>query len=366
MLGATLTFYFARHFAKMVGAIFMLCFLLIAVASYFEFINRAFKAGVVAGWGLAAVALFRVPSVSEEALPFAVLYGSIAAFVIANRRLELVVARAAGVSAWQFLLPACVVGLLYGVVATTAYNPAAAYLQAISDSLASNVLNPAGAPLPEPADSSGPVWARQVSGDTESIIGSIQSFDEGLGLSGATAYVFDHSGHFLQRIDAPRAHYYPGEWRLEDATVTALGSDPKKVPTFSLPTNLSPSEVKQTFLGLDSVSFWSLPELSASARRSGVPSDRYDLQYNVLLSRPILLLAMVLIAANVSLRFSRSRNLGRMIISGVAVGFMLYVVLKIAWDLGSGGIVPPPLAAWLPSIVAALVGITVLLHLEDG
>jgi len=39
---------------------------------------------------------------------------------------------------------------------------------------------------------------------------------------------------------------------------------------------------------------------------------------------------------------------------------------KIATDLGSGGIVPPPLAAWLPAIVTLLVGSTVLLHLEDG
>jgi lipopolysaccharide export system permease protein len=124
--------------------------------------------------------------------------------------------------------------------------------------------------------------------------------------------------------------------------------------------------VKQTFLKLDSVSFWTLPELAASARRAGLSADRYELQYNVLLSRPILLLAMVLIAANVSLRFSRSRDLGRMIISGVGVGFMLYVVMTIAWNLGSGGIVSPPLAAWLPAIVATLVGATVLLHLEDG
>jgi lipopolysaccharide export system permease protein len=50
----------------------------------------------------------------------------------------------------------------------------------------------------------------------------------------------------------------------------------------------------------------------------------------------------------------------------VAVGFMLYVVSKIAWDLGSGGIVPPELAAWLPAVVTLLVGTTVLLHLEDG
>jgi lipopolysaccharide export system permease protein len=50
----------------------------------------------------------------------------------------------------------------------------------------------------------------------------------------------------------------------------------------------------------------------------------------------------------------------------VAVGFMLYVVMKIARDLGSGGILAPPLAAWLPAVIAVLLGATVLLHLEDG
>ena len=129
---------------------------------------------------------------------------------------------------------------------------------------------------------------------------------------------------------------------------------------------MSPSQVRQTFDNVDTISFWELPSLIEAANRAGVPSDRYELRYNTLLSRPIVLLAMVLIAAIVSLRFSRSRDVGSMILAGVAVGFMLYVVTKIASDLGSGGIVPPPLAAWLPAIVAMLIGATVLLHLEDG
>ena len=365
MLGRTLSLYFAKHFAKMVSAIFALSFLLIALVTYFEFFNRAFKGEAVAGWTLALVSLFRVPAVSEQSVPFAVLYGSIAAFVIANRRLEVVVARAAGVSAWQFLLPACIVGLLFGVLATGLYNPMAASLMSWSNKLASQVFINAAKPAPR-SDGDGPVWARQSAGGVESIIGSIQSTDEGLTLVGVTAYVFEPSGRFVERVDAPRAFFTPGEWLLEEATVTAASSDPKQVDVYRLSTNLSPSEVKQTFLQLDSVSFWTLRDLAASARRAGIPADRYELQYNVLLSRPILLLAMVLIAANVSLRFSRSRDLGRMIITGVGVGFMLYVVTKIAWDLGSGGIVPPPLAAWLPAIVAILVGLTVLLHLEDG
>ena len=76
------------------------------------------------------LSIFRVPSICEDVLPFTVLFGSIAAFVLANRRLEVVIARAAGVSAWQFLLPACIVGLLVGIFATTVYNPASTDLRA--------------------------------------------------------------------------------------------------------------------------------------------------------------------------------------------------------------------------------------------
>jgi lipopolysaccharide export system permease protein len=365
MLGRTLSLYFARHFAKMVGAIFALAFVLTAIVTYFEFFNRALKGEASAGIVLALTALFKVPRLTEDALPFAVLYGSIAAFILANRRLEVVVARAAGVSAWQFLLPACLVGMLFGLVATTVYNPVASYLLGVSNRMSSEVFLTHGKQSGN-NDEKGPVWLRQAAAGRESIIGSHQSFDEGLGLLDVTAYVFDASGKFLERVDAPRAHYFPGEWHIDQATVTSIDANPKHVAEYVLSTNLTPNEVKQTFLQLDSVSFWSLPALSEAARRAGLSSARYDLQYNVLLSRPILLLAMVLIAANVSLRFSRSRDLGRVIITGVAVGFMLYVVTNISLDLGSGGIVPPPLAAWLPAIAASLFGVTVLLHLEDG
>jgi lipopolysaccharide export system permease protein len=365
MLGRTLSFYFARHFAKMVMAIFALAFVITAIVTYFEFFNRALKGEVTAGVALAIVAICKVPKLTEDSLPFAVLYGSIAAFIIANRRLEVVVARAAGVSAWQFLLPACVVGILFGTFATTIYNPVATYLLNASDGLWAQVLIHRSKPV-ENSDNKGPAWLRQAADGTESILGSVQSFDGGLGLLGVTAYVFDQDGKFLERVDAPRAHFQPGAWQIDDATVTAINANPKHVDEYKLSTRLTANEVKQTFLQLDSVSFWSLPQLSAAARRAGLSSARYDLQYNVLLSRPILLLAMVLIAANVSLKFSRSRDLGRVIITGVAVGFMLYVVTSISMDLGSGGVVPPPLAAWLPAIAATLFGITVLLHLEDG
>ncbi len=304
--------------------------------------------------------LYRVPSICEDILPFTTLFGSIAAFILANRRLEVVIARAAGVSAWQFLLPACIVGLLVGVVATTVYNPISTELRAISDQLRNSLTEK------RTKQDSGPIWIRQAAEGRELIIGALKTSDDGMTLSVVTAFVFDENGAFYERVDAPTARYTAGEWQIENALVTRLEKQPKREESYRLPTTLSPGQVQQTFDSLDTTSFWELPALIDTAQRAGLPSSRYELRYNTLLSRPIVLLAMVLIAAIVSLRFSRSREVGNMILAGVGVGFMLYVVSKIAWDLGSGGLVPPPLAAWLPAIVTVLFGATALLHLEDG
>ena len=58
---------------------------------------------------MAALSFLRTPTVAEQALPFAVLFGSMIAFLNLSRKLELVVARAAGVSVWQILAPPLIV-----------------------------------------------------------------------------------------------------------------------------------------------------------------------------------------------------------------------------------------------------------------
>lgn len=362
MIGTTLALYFARQFATLIIAIFLFFFFLIFVISYLEFFTRSLGSEDFDPLRVLLLTLYRVPSTAEEVMPFTTLFGSIAAFVLANQRLEVVIARAAGVSAWQFLLPACIVGILFGVFATVVYNPTAAQLRKWSDEIAADVLDPSS----KNADKGGPVWLRQAAEGKESIIGAVRTFNDGLSLSGVTAFVFGEGGVFLERIDAQKAHYRPGEWKITKAVVTVPNKKPRRQSNYRLPTTLTKGQVREAFDNLESTSFWELPSLIDTAQRAGLPTARYELRYNLLLSRPVVLLAMVLIAAIVSLRFSRSNELGNMILAGVGVGFMLYVVSKIAWDLGSGGIVPPPLAAWLPAVVTILMGATVLLHLEDG
>jgi lipopolysaccharide export system permease protein len=85
-----------------------------------------------------------------------------------------------------------------------------------------------------------------------------------------------------------------------------------------------------------------------------------------LIARPFLLSAMVLLAASVSLRFFRMGGVQKMVLSGIASGFMLFVLSKITEDLSKSELMPPVMAAWLPVLIGGLVGFVVLLHQEDG
>ena len=84
--------------------------------------------------------MFRVPQLSERILPFAVLVGAMSCYLTLSRRLELVVARAAGVSAWQFVAPSMIAAFLFGAVATTVYNPLAAVLHERSKRLEAEMM----------------------------------------------------------------------------------------------------------------------------------------------------------------------------------------------------------------------------------
>ena len=94
------------------------------------------------------MAALKLPHTAQEVLPFAILFGTMLAFWRLTRNNELVVARAAGVSVWQFLTPAVLVALLAGIIAVTIFNPIASLTEASYEKLESHVLRQGSDQLP--------------------------------------------------------------------------------------------------------------------------------------------------------------------------------------------------------------------------
>ena len=176
------------------------------------------------------VSLTRVPTVIERALPFTVLFAAMASFVLANRQLELVVARASGLSAWQFVLPAGLVAVIFGIFATTVFNPVATGLKEESIAILNRASDGAMGADGGTNQQNKPIWIRQSGRDGNSIIGAKNSYNRGLSLSGVSAFVFDPSGALDHRIDAREAEYSDGEWLLRNGTITRSGAPSRDLP----------------------------------------------------------------------------------------------------------------------------------------
>jgi lipopolysaccharide export system permease protein len=312
---------------------------------------------------VAETSLFRVPQLLEKLTPFCVLIGAMTCYLALSRRLELVVARAAGVSAWQFISPSLASALVLGVLATTAYNPMSANLRELSKRMEAELFG--SAPAGGLQDASG-FWINQVTHEGQAIINAARSEQQGVRLTGLTVFRFDPDSRFRERIEAREATLEEGRWLFKDVRRFTLDSPPVEQERFVLPTSLTPAQVRNSFSTPETVSFWQLPAYIRSSESSGFATAGYRLQYHKLLAQPFLLAAMVMLAASVSLRFFRFGGVQKMVLSGVGSGFLLYVLSKVTEDLSKAELMNPIAAAWLPVCVGGLAGFLVLLYQEDG
>lgn len=362
-LARTLFAYVALTFVRWIGGIFVLGAAIILLADAVELIRRSVDRDSFDPWVAVAASFYKTPSLTEEFLPFAVLFGSIAAFLALNRRLELTVMRASGISAWQFIAPGLVVVVLIGIAATALYNPLSAAARERSDRLAATVLGKEALMLTAGGRS---IWFRQEGPEGSSLMHAAAASADGLTLYGVEAHLFDADMRFAGRIEGDTARLVEGAWWFAAVTRWTAEGIASERASARLPTALTAAEVREAVARPDAISFWKLPAAVALAERAGLPAHRFAMQYQVLLSRPLLLAAMVLIAAAVSLRMVRLGGLTRAITGGVAAGFALYVFSAVASDLGEAGSVPTVLAGWLPGLAATMFGATALLYSEDG
>ncbi|MGE0231018.1 MAG: LPS export ABC transporter permease LptG [Flavobacteriaceae bacterium] len=352
--------YIGLRFLRNTVGVYLACAALVFLVESIENLRRASAHDV----GLDTVfllAFLRLPMLSEQIIPFAVLIGAIFTYLMLSRSLELAVTRAAGFSVWQFILPALVVSVGIGLFTTTVFNPVAANFSERYQQIYLDVFG-----VEEYKAMQFPVWIRQTSVDGPAVIHAGDHARAGQKLQDVTVYIFDPANKFQERIEARSAELEPGRWQLTQVEVFRPDQPAQQFNAYYLSTYLTPAQLKLLTTTAETVSFWDLPETIEINEKAGLSTDKLVFQYQNLIARPLLMCAMVIIAATVSLRVFRSGNIGRMIISGIVAGFVFYVVLKIMGDLGAAGVIRPSLSVWGPVVVALLLGTNVLLFQEDG
>ncbi|MEM7775068.1 MAG: LPS export ABC transporter permease LptG [Pseudomonadota bacterium] len=360
----TLPWYLAKRFLVSIFGVFALCCLLVFMIDFIEMLRQSGKyGGGVTLWGVVLLTLLRLPAYAELLLTFAVLVGTISTLLQLNRKSELAVMRAGGMSVWQFARPGVLVAFVLGLFSVTVYNPMAAYARAQSEALFAQYYGRESTFLGASGRRS---WFRQDGRDGPSALHAAAITEGGLVLTGVTAFRFHKTGGFAERISGSAARLRNGYWNIENGWLTRPGHQPVQFQTYQLSTYLTPERVRDAVGTVISLSFWELPGLIEVAEKAGLSSNQYLVQYHLLLSRPFLLIAMVLLGTTVSLRSFRSGGIQSMILLGLGGAFGFFMMAEVSRQMGAAGVLAPWAAVWVPVGVALLLTSTVLLHQEDG
>ena len=363
-LSTTLSLYIGRQFMIWFGVFFSGLAFIIFIADVLELLRRSASKpdatlGIVLG-----MAAFKLPHTAEALMPFAILFSGIMAFWRLTRSNELVVARAVGVSVWQFMLPAMVAAVLIGAIKVTLFNPIAAVMLARYEALDAKVLH---GQVDQLAIAPSGLWLRQTAPEGgQAILHASKAAGSLSELQTVTVLLYNPDNSFAARLDAGSASLEPGYWRLENARYAASGQAPAPIGEYSLPTQFTVDKIQESFARPETMSFWLLPGYIDLLERAGFSAIRHRLYLQSLLASPLLLSAMILIAATFSLRPARRGGVGTMIGLGVAAGFLLYFLSYLVFALGLSARIPVVLAAWAPALISSLLGLAMLLHLEDG
>src|ERR1700727_3238446 len=119
----TLSLYIVRQFAMSVGAMLLALAGLVSMFDFIELLRRSTSLPDATFGIVSQIAALRLPYVAMQILPFAVLLGGIIAFWRLTRSSELIVARAAGVSSWQFLAAPILCAIAFCAFATAGVSP---------------------------------------------------------------------------------------------------------------------------------------------------------------------------------------------------------------------------------------------------
>ena len=363
-ISPTLSVYLARQFLLWLAIGFGVCCGLIFLMDFVETLRKG--ASKELPFSIAfSITFFRLPNLSMQMAPFAFLFGSILSFNKLTRSRELVVIRAAGVSAWQFLMPSILCAVFIGFFIIMAFNPLGAAMNFHAEQLENKYLDSSSSLT---TVSQAGLWLKQndAATGTRTIITAAGMSPDSREFKEITVFNFTQDYTFINRIDAKEGTLQDKQWLFRNVIINVPGKTPDKLPEASLPTNLTIAQIQDSFGSPDTMSFWELPEFIDMLEQSGFSALKHRLYFHTILTTPVLLVAMVIIAAVYSLKYSRRGKTGLLILGAVLNGFAFFFVTKLTATYGASGAIPTILAAWTPAGIFILIGLWLLLHQEEG
>lgn len=368
ILGRYIAMRFFRSFLLIAG-VFLLILLLIDMVE----IIRRFASHDIGLTGAAILAGLHITGSFYSILPLVTVLGGIALFLGMARSSEMVAIRASGRSALRVVAAPALAAALIGVLVVGLMNPLVALTGKLYDASVAQIEND-GQQVVTLSDNA--LWLRQALVEEGREVGQVvirvgRASPDASTLYQTSFLIFDPDSGPIRRIEAEKAVLTPGAWRLSGVKDYALDqpnpeASAQQHDVLELPSDLTASRIREGFGQPNAVPIWQLPAFIAGMERAGFSASRHRVWLQMELARPLLMAAMVLIAAGFTMQHARGRNSGIAVLSAFIAGIGLFFLRNVAQVMGDNGQIVPIMAGWAPPVIGMLLALGLILVREDG
>lgn len=352
-----LNWFVTKRMAYRIFAVVFVFFALIVLSesldvSRFKRVER--ELGEVYAWLAILTAATRW---AVKSLSVTVLVGAIVGLLEFQSQREFVVMKAAGISVWHLMRGPIVFVFLLGLSVTLGLETASTSLN--------RVINPTPPGLGGGvASATSKIWLSQESNLGTYILSANTARQLGQNLRNVT--LFPQWEADFRRITASRANFADGNWNLRGVIMTQRDGSTEKISRFSVPTFSTAADLRLNVGSTEDFTIYELVKVLQDGITEPVVRAAAMTRLLKLISLPLMLVGSLLIAFAFTSGYRRDNNYRLTIIYGIVLGFVMFVITEMADRAGSSGVLDANYATWGPALVSILIGVSVLLHKEDG
>jgi len=303
----------------------------------------------------------KLPEIISQVIPFGVLLATILTLGILVRNNELTALRSSGVSlhavGWPLLVAALLLSVMTFISNELLLPVTVRNIRDIEETILKK--NEYGAVFRQHN-----IWFRD-----GSLVMRAELFDPGTRtLRGIT--LWDKYGYLpRKRIEADEGTLTPRGWRFSKARVWTFHdearADISPVAPLVIPLRLTHDDLKKVADYTSNMGFFELRRYARDLKKGGYDVTRYLADMHARAALPFSACVMVLLGMPFAVRSGRSVSAALGIGQSLAIGFAYFVINALLISLGHSGLMPPLVAAWAANGIFGMVGIWLLLTLEQ-
>lgn len=324
-------------------------------------LSKAFVNSNVSIFFLIKMALMKNYKNLEKITPFIILISGILFFNKKNRSLEIIAAKASGISSFSLILPVLVVTLLFSLFNVFVFNSVGIYFLKKYQDIEAVKLKGERSLI---TISKSGIWLRKKIDNDAIIINALRISQNNKTLHDLNIFYTLQDGTFLRRIIADKGILKHDMLELYNLEILDKDLNLEKKKNLAIPIKITLSEIIESLSSPETISFWNLFEYIDIAKSSGLSTKKYLHYLFKWILSPIYLLSMIFLSYAFITKFHSKKGVNTSIFLTISIGFLLYFISNFVYALGLSGKLPTILSAVLPVIASNAISLYFLLQSE--